>query len=869
MFERFTDRARRVVVLAQEEARMLNHNYIGTEHILLGLIHEGEGVAAKALESLGIALEGVRQQVEEIIGQGQQAPSGHIPFTPRAKKVLELSLREALQLGHNYIGTEHILLGLIREGEGVAAQVLVKLGADLNRVRQQVLQLLSGYQGKEPAEGASGGRGEGTPSSSLVLDQFGRNLTQSAREGKLDPVIGREKEIERVMQVLSRRTKNNPVLIGEPGVGKTAVVEGLAQGIVKGEVPETLKDKQLYTLDLGSLVAGSRYRGDFEERLKKVLKEIRTRGDIILFIDELHTLVGAGAAEGAIDAASILKPMLARGELQTIGATTLDEYRKYVEKDPALERRFQPIQVGEPSVQHTIEILKGLRDRYEAHHRVTITDPALVAAATLADRYISDRFLPDKAIDLIDEAGARMRIRRMTAPPDLREFDEKIAGVRRDKESAIDAQDFERAAHLRDSEKQLLSGKAEREKQWKSGDLDVVAEVDDEQIAEVLANWTGIPVFKLTEEETTRLLKMEDELHKRIIGQEEAVKSVAKAIRRTRAGLKDPKRPSGSFIFAGPSGVGKTELSKALANFLFGEDDALIQIDMGEFHDRYTASRLFGAPPGYVGYEEGGQLTEKVRRKPFSVVLFDEIEKAHQEVYNTLLQVLEDGRLTDGQGRTVDFKNTVIIFTSNLGTQDISKAVGLGFAQGNDSASNYERMKNKVNDELKKHFRPEFLNRIDDIVVFHQLTEEQIITMVDLMITRVEGALANKDMAIELTPAAKGLLARRGFDPVLGARPLRRTIQREIEDQLSEKILFGEIEPGQIVLVDIEGLDPDAPEGSRAADDKAKFTFRGELKPRRGAGRPAGGPGEVQRGVAPTQHPNGPPELRFRRAVRM
>ena len=831
MFERFTDRARRVVVLAQEEARMLNHNYIGTEHILLGLIHEGEGVAATALESLGIALEGVRQQVEEIIGQGQQAPSGHIPFTPRAKKVLELSLREALQLGHNYIGTEHILLGLIREGEGVAAQVLVKLGADLNRVRQQVLQLLSGSQGKEPAEGSTGGRGEGTPSSSLVLDQFGRNLTQQAREGKLDPVIGREKEIERVMQVLSRRTKNNPVLIGEPGVGKTAVVEGLAQGIVKGEVPETLKDKQLYTLDLGSLVAGSRYRGDFEERLKKVLKEIRTRGDIILFIDEMHTLVGAGAAEGAIDAASILKPMLARGELQTIGATSLDEYRKYVEKDAALERRFQPIQVGEPSVAHTIEILKGLRDRYEAHHRVTITDPALVAAATLADRYISDRFLPDKAIDLIDEAGARMRIRRMTAPPELREFDERIAGVRRDKESAIDAQDFERAAQVRDQEKQLLERKSQREKRWKSGDLDVIAEVDDEQIAEVLANWTGIPVLKLTEEETTRLLRMEDELHKRIIGQEEAVKAVSQAIRRTRAGLKDPKRPSGSFIFAGPSGVGKTELSKALANFLFGEDDALIQIDMGEFHDSYTASRLFGAPPGYVGYEEGGQLTEKVRRKPFSVVLFDEIEKAHQEVYNTLLQVLEDGRLTDGQGRTVDFKNTVIIFTSNLGTRDISKAVGLGFAQSNDEGSNYERMKNRVTDELKKHFRPEFLNRIDDIVVFHQLTEAQIITMVDLMITRVEAALANKDMAIELTPAAKGLLARRGFDPVLGARPLRRTIQREIEDRLSEKILFGEVEPGQIVIVDVEGRGPDAPVGSRAADDKARFTFRGEPKP--------------------------------------
>jgi ATP-dependent Clp protease ATP-binding subunit ClpC len=823
MFERFTDRARRVVVLAQEEARMLNHNYIGTEHILLGLIHEGEGVAAKALESLGIALEGVRQQVEEIIGQGQQAPSGHIPFTPRAKKVLELSLREALQLGHNYIGTEHILLGLIREGEGVAAQVLVKLGADLNRVRQQVLQLLSGYQGKEPAESGSG-RGEGTPSSSLVLDQFGRNLTASAREGKLDPVIGRGKEIERVMQVLSRRTKNNPVLIGEAGVGKTAVVEGLAQNIVKGEVPETLKDKQLYTLDLGSLVAGSRYRGDFEERLKKVLKEIRTRGDIILFIDEMHTLVGAGAAEGAIDAASILKPMLARGELQTIGATTLDEYRKYVEKDPALERRFQPIQVQEPTIDHTIEILKGLRDRYEAHHRVSITDSALVSAATLADRYINDRFLPDKAIDLIDEAGARMRIRRMTAPPDLRDFDEKIAAVRRDKESAIDAQDFERAAKLRDSEKQLLIKKSEREKQWKAGDLDVVAEVDDEQIAEVLANWTGIPVFKLTEAETTRLLRMEEELHKRIIGQHEAVKAVSKAIRRTRAGLKDPRRPSGSFIFAGPSGVGKTELSKALAEFLFGDDDALIQIDMGEFHDRYTASRLFGAPPGYVGYEEGGQLTEKVRRKPFSVVLFDEIEKAHQEVYNTLLQVLEDGRLTDGQGRTVDFKNTVIIFTTNLGTSDISKAVGLGFSASNDEGSNYERMKAKVNDEVKKHFRPEFLNRIDDTIVFHQLTEEEIITMVDLMVSRVETQLRNKDMELELTTMAKKLLAKRGFDPVLGARPLRRTIQREIEDQLSEKILFGEIEPGQIVIVDAQNWDGEGP-----ADD-AKFVFRGVAK---------------------------------------
>lgn len=737
--------------------------------------------------------------------------------------MLELSLREALQLGHNYIGTEHILLGLIREGEGVAAQVLVKLGADLNRVRQQVIQLLSGYQGKEPVE--SGARGEtGTPSTSLVLDQFGRNLTQAALEGKLDPVIGRSKEIERVMQVLSRRTKNNPVLIGEPGVGKTAVVEGLAQAIVNGEVPETLKDKQLYTLDLGSLVAGSRYRGDFEERLKKVLKEINTRGDIILFIDELHTLVGAGAAEGAIDAASILKPKLARGELQTIGATTLDEYRKYIEKDAALERRFQPVQVGEPTVEHTINILKGLRDRYEAHHRVSITDGALVAAATLADRYINDRFLPDKAIDLIDEAGARMRIRRMTAPPDLREFDDKIADARREKESAIDAQDFEKAARLRDKEKQLVAKRAEREKQWRSGDLDVVAEVDDEQIAEVLANWTGIPVFKLTEEETTRLLRMEDELHKRIIGQEDAVKAVSKAIRRTRAGLKDPKRPSGSFIFAGPSGVGKTELSKALANFLFGDDDALIQIDMGEFHDRFTASRLFGAPPGYVGYEEGGQLTEKVRRKPFSVVLFDEIEKAHQEIYNTLLQVLEDGRLTDGQGRTVDFKNTVLIFTSNLGTSDISKAVGLGFTQSNAEGSNYERMKLKVNDELKKHFRPEFLNRIDDVIVFHQLTTDQIVEMVDLMINRVGVQLKNKDMAMELSDNAKSLLAKRGFDPVLGARPLRRTIQREIEDQLSEKILFGEIGAGQVVVVDVEGWD-----GEGSGED-AKFTFTPKAK---------------------------------------
>jgi ATP-dependent Clp protease ATP-binding subunit ClpC len=795
---------------------MLNHNYIGTEHILLGLIHEGEGVAAKGLEALGISLEGVRAQVEEIIGQGQQAPSGHIPFTPRAKKVLELSLREALQLGHNYIGTEHILLGLIREGEGVAAQVLVKLGADLNRVRQQVIQLLSGYQGKEAA---TAGAPEGTPATSLVLDQFGRNLTVAAREGKLDPVIGREKEIERVMQVLSRRTKNNPVLIGEPGVGKTAVVEGLAQAIVSGDVPETLKGKQLYSLDLGALVAGSRYRGDFEERLKKVLKEIRTRGDIILFIDEIHTLVGAGAAEGAIDAASILKPMLARGELQTIGATTLDEYRKHLEKDAALERRFQPIQVNEPSVAHTIEILKGLRDRYESHHKVSITDDAVVAAATLADRYISDRFLPDKAIDLLDEAGSRLRIRRMTAPPELREMDDKIADVRKEKESAIDGQDFELAASLRDKEKQLMTEKAEREKSWKAGDLDVVAEVDEELIAQVLSTATGIPVFKLTEAETSRLIRMEDELHKRVIGQEQAIKALSQAIRRTRAGLKDPRRPGGSFIFAGPSGVGKTELSRTLAQFLFGDADALIQLDMSEYSEKHTASRLFGAPPGYVGYDEGGQLTEKVRRRPFSVVLFDEIEKAHPDIFNSLLQVLEEGRLTDAQGRQVDFKNTIIIMTTNLGTRDISKSLSLGFANVNDALGNYERMKNKVSDELKTHFRPEFLNRIDDVIVFHQLEKSEIIQIVDLMITNLETRLKEKDMGIELTSAAKSVLAERGYDPALGARPLRRTIQREIEDALSEKILFGEIKAGQLVVIDVEG-----------EAGKETFTFKGMPK---------------------------------------
>jgi ATP-dependent Clp protease ATP-binding subunit ClpC len=827
MFERFTDRARRVVVLAQEEARLLNHSYIGTEHILLGLIHEGEGVAAKALESLGISLEAVRNQVEEIIGQGGSSPSGHIPFTPRAKKVLELSLREALQLGHNYIGTEHILLGLIREGEGVAAQVLVKLGADLSRVRQQVIQLLSGYQGpaagsgrgEQGAAGANvGGSTKDEPTdkgNSQILDQFGRNLTQMARERKLDPVIGRTRELERVMQILSRRTKNNPVLVGEPGVGKTAIVEGLAQKIVNNDVPDTLHNKQLYTLDLGALVAGSRYRGDFEERLKKVLKEIKTRGDIILFIDEIHTLVGAGAAEGAIDAASILKPMLARGELQTVGATTLDEYRKYVEKDAALERRFQPVKVDEPTLAHTIEILKGIRDQYEAHHRVTITDQALVAAANLADRYISDRHLPDKAIDLIDEAGSRLRIKRMQTPPDLRDIERRLDEVQEAKKRAVEEQKFEEAGRLRDQEKALLEERAVKEREVRAEGVDLFDEVDEEAVAEVLSIWTGIPVYKLTEEETQKLLHMEDELHKRIIGQQNAVAAVSQSIRRTRAGLKDPKRPSGSFIFLGPTGVGKTELAKTLADFLFGDDTALITLDMSEYMEKHTVSRLVGSPPGYVGYEEGGQLTEAVRRKPFSVVLFDEIEKAHPDVFNTLLQILEEGRLTDSQGRSVDFRNTVLIMTSNLGTQDLRKA-NVGFTTG-DAAMSYERMKEKVMDALKLHFRPEFLNRIDEVIVFHELSRVEVVEMVDLMTKRLVRQLEGQGLGIELTQAAKELLAEIGYDPQLGARPLRRAIQRHVEDELSEKILYKQFSAGEIIVVDVE----DDPE----AEGKKRFTF--------------------------------------------
>ncbi|WP_083378978.1 ATP-dependent Clp protease ATP-binding subunit [Boudabousia tangfeifanii] len=821
MFERFTDRARRVVVLAQDEARELNHNYIGTEHLLLGLISEGDGIAAKALKSFDLTLDSVRKTTVDIIGRGTSESSGHIPFTPRGKKVFELALREALQLGHNYIGTEHLLLGLLRETEGVASQVLKTMSVDVNALRQSVMQLLSGYTGggEEGKETVGVGGQSSTMTgqrASAILDQFGRNLTTAAMEKRLDPVIGRHQEMERVMQILSRRTKNNPVLIGEPGVGKTAVIEGLAQAIVRGDVPETLKDKQIYSLDMGSLVAGSRYRGDFEERLKKVLKEITTRGDIILFIDEIHTLVGAGAAEGAIDAAQILKPMLARGELQTIGATTLDEYRKHIEKDAALERRFQPVRVEEPSVEETVQILKGLRDRYEAHHKVIITDEAIGAAATMADRYVNDRFLPDKAIDLLDEAGARLRIARMTAPSILRELDEKIATAKEEKEAAIENQDFEKAAALRDTEQKLIQQRADEEQAWREKADTEISEVTEESIAEVLAMSTGIPVLKLTEAESEKLLHMEDELHKRIIGQDDAVKALSQSIRRTRAGLKDPKRPGGSFIFAGPTGVGKTELAKALAEFLFGDEDALIQLDMSEFGEKHTASRLFGSPPGYVGYDEGGQLTEKVRRRPFSVVLFDEVEKAHPDIFNSLLQILEDGRLTDSQGRMVDFKNTVIIMTTNLGTREINKGVLTGFQAGDAHATDYTRMKAKVNEELKQHFRPEFLNRVDEVVVFPQLRRDEIELIVDLMIDRLDQRMREQDLSIVLTPAARTLLADRGFDPVLGARPLRRALQRDIEDALSEKILFGEIKPGQLVTVDVEGE-----EGER------NFTFAG------------------------------------------
>jgi ATP-dependent Clp protease ATP-binding subunit ClpC len=799
VFERFTERARQVVVLAQDEARALKHNYIGTEHILLGLLREEEGLAARVLESLDITVEEVRAQVARIVGQGDEVTTGQIPFTPRAKKVLELALREALSLGHNYIGTEHILLGLVRENEGVAARILLDFDADAEKIRNEIIRMLSGPGRRQGgAAGASGGE---KSKSSKLLDQFGRNLTKQASEGKLDPVVGRQTEIERVMQILSRRTKNNPVLIGEPGVGKTAVVEGLAARIAGNQVPDILKGKQIYTLDLAALVAGSKYRGEFEERLKKVMKEITQRGDIILFIDELHNLVGAGAAEGAIDAASILKPALARGELQTIGATTLDEYRKYLERDAALERRFQQIRVEEPSTDDTVQILRGLRDRYEAHHRCKITDDALAAAATLADRYIQDRHLPDKAIDLIDEAASRMRIKTMTAPPRYRELEDEIENVRKDKEASIENQEFEKAASLRDKERKLTQKKRELEEQWRTQENVEQPEIGEEEIADIVSMWTGIPVFKLTEAESQRLVRMEEELHKRVIGQDAAIVAVSKAIRRARAGIKDPKRPTGSFIFLGPSGVGKTELARTLAEFLFGDEDAMIQIDMSEYMEKHAVSRLVGSPPGYIGYDEGGQLTEAVRRKPYSVVLFDEIEKAHPDVFNILLQILEDGKLTDAQGRKVDFRNVIVIMTSNIGSASISKNVALGFNLSDEQGLSYDDMKTRVMGDLKKVFRPELLNRIDEIIVFPKLTKAEILTIVELMLNRLRVQLAEHEVTIELTDEAKDLLVEKGYDPTMGARPLRRAIQRFIEDPLADFVLGRNMAPGSTILV--------------------------------------------------------------------
>ncbi|MCL4514590.1 MAG: ATP-dependent Clp protease ATP-binding subunit [Firmicutes bacterium] len=802
MFGRFTERAEKVIVLSQEEARRLGHNVVGTEHILLGLVREGEGIAAKALQSLNIRLEDVRAEVEKVIGQGDAPITGKIGFTPRAKRVMELALDEARQLGHSYIGTEHILLGLIREEEGVAAQVLRNLGADWQKIRAQVAELLGGGM----AGGAVSGQpaaGKSRRSNTPTLDQFGRDLTELARQGKLDPVIGRAKEIERVIQVLSRRTKNNPVLIGEPGVGKTAIAEGLAQKIVNGDIPEVLNGKRVVTLDMGALVAGSKFRGEFEERLKKVMEEIRQAGDVILFIDELHTIIGAGAAEGAIDASNILKPALARGELQSIGATTLDEYRKHVEKDPALERRFQPIMVGEPTVEESIAILEGLRDRYEAHHRVKITDEAIEAAVKLSDRYVSDRFLPDKAIDLIDEAGSRVRLKGMVAPPELKDLEEKIEEVRMEKEAAIKNEEFEKAAQLRDQEQKMHEELAGRKSDWEQKRGLEHGIVDAEEIAQIVSSWTGIPVSKLSEGETERLLKLEEVLHQRVIGQEEAIKAVARAVRRARAGLKDPKRPVGSFIFLGPTGVGKTELARALAEALFGDEDAMIRLDMSEYMERHTVSRLVGSPPGYVGYEEGGQLTEKVRRKPYSVVLFDEVEKAHPEVFNVLLQVLEDGRLTDAKGRTVDFRNTVLIMTSNVGAQDIKRTGRMGFNAESEEQASYERMRDHVLEELKHTFRPEFLNRIDEIIVFHSLTDREIAQIVDLMLADLKKHMKEVGLEVEVSAPAKDLLAKKGFDPEYGARPLRRAIQRMIEDRLAEEMLQGRFKAGASVYVDV------------------------------------------------------------------
>lgn len=799
MFGRFTERAQKVLALALEEAVRLGHKDIGTEHVLLGLIREGEGIAAKALQSLGLGLDKIQSEVESLIGRGtEQSGSNYTPnYTPRAKKVIELSMDEARKLGHTYVGTEHILLGLIREGEGIAARIMNNLGVSLNKARQQVLQLLGSSEMMASHQPSGGNPAANTP----TLDGLARDLTAIARDGGLDPVIGRQKEIERVIQVLSRRTKNNPVLIGEPGVGKTAIAEGLAQKIVNNEIPETLRDKRVMTLDMGTVVAGTKYRGEFEDRLKKIMDEIRQAGNIILFIDELHTLIGAGGAEGAIDASNILKPALARGELQCVGATTLDEYRKYIEKDAALERRFQPIQVDEPTAEDAIKILHGLRDRYEAHHRVKITDEAIEQAVKLSDRYITDRFLPDKAIDLVDEAASKVRLQSFTVPPNLKELEGRLEEVRKEKDAAVQSQEFEEAAALRDQEQKLREELDKTKKDWKERQGQLNMEVTPEDIAQVVASWTGIPVLKLKEEEAERLLKMEEILHSRVIGQDEAVKSVSRAVRRARAGLKDPKRPVGSFIFLGPTGVGKTELARAVAETLFGDEDAMIRVDMSEYMEKHSTARLVGAPPGYVGYDEGGQLTEKVRRKPYSVILLDEIEKAHPDVFNILLQVLDDGRLTDSKGRTVDFRNTVVIMTSNVGASMIKKNTTLGFTTG-DTERKYQDMKDKVMDELKKSFRPEFLNRIDEVIVFHSLEQEHIEQIVSLMTDELRKRLKEQSIDFHLTEDAKKVLAKEGFDPAYGARPLRRAIQRHIEDRLSEELLKGNISKGDTVNID-------------------------------------------------------------------
>ncbi len=796
MFGRFTERAQKVLALAQEEAIRLGHNNIGTEHILLGLVREGDGIAAKALYALGLGAEKIQKEVENLIGRGQEVAQT-IHYTPRAKKVIELSMDEARKLGHSYVGTEHILLGLIREGEGVAARVLNNLGVSLNKARQQVLQLL----GSNESLGHQGNTS--SAASTPTLDSLARDLTVVAKEGNLDPVIGRSKEIQRVIEVLSRRTKNNPVLIGEPGVGKTAIAEGLAQQIVNNEVPEILRDKRVMTLDMGTVVAGTKYRGEFEDRLKKVMDEIRQAGNIILFIDELHTLIGAGGAEGAIDASNILKPSLARGELQCIGATTLDEYRKYIEKDAALERRFQPIQVDEPSVDESIQILKGLRDRYEAHHRVSITDAAIDAAVKLSDRYISDRFLPDKAIDLIDEAGSKVRLRSYTTPPNLKELEVQLEEVRKEKDAAVQSQEFEKAASLRDSEQRLREKLEDTKKTWKEQQGKENSEVTVDDIATVVSNWTGVPVTKIAETESEKLLNMESILHKRVIGQEEAVKAVAKAVRRARAGLKDPKRPVGSFIFLGPTGVGKTELARALAESIFGDEDAMIRVDMSEYMEKHSTSRLVGSPPGYVGYEEGGQLTEKVRRKPYSVVLLDEIEKAHPDVFNILLQVLEDGRLTDSKGRTVDFRNTIVIMTSNVGASALQRNKYVGFNIQEEGAD-YKDMKGKVMEELKKAFRPEFLNRIDEMIVFHSLEKKHLKDIVQLLTKQLIDRLGEQEIYVELTDAVVEKIASEGYDPEYGARPIKRAIQKHVEDQLSEEVLKGNVQKGQKVLIDFK-----------------------------------------------------------------